>query len=81
MGRGLDAEKRSFKGGRGVYGCMRERMDAADWCVAAPRTVGFRFQTDNWLKVLSTPGLFLAVNGRKRGYLFLHLFIDTPQRR
>ena len=60
-----------------MYECMRERMGAADWCVAAPRTVRFRFQTDNWLKVLSTSGLFLAVNGRKRVYLFLHLFIDT----
>ena len=54
-----------------MYECMRERVGAADWCVAAPRTVRLRFQTDNWLKVLSTPGLFLAVNGRKRVYLFL----------
>ena len=25
-----------------VYGCMRERMGAADWCVAAPPTIRFR---------------------------------------
>ena len=53
MGRGLDAEKSSCKGGRGVYGCMRERMGAADWWVAPPPTIRFRFQTDNWLKVLA----------------------------
>ena len=61
-----------------MYGCMRERMGSADWCVAAPPTIRFRFQTDNWLKVvLSTLGFFLAVNGRKRVYLFLLLFIHS----
>ena len=61
-----------------MYVCMRERVGAADWCVAAPPSIRFRFQKDNWLKfLLSTPGSFLAVNGRKRVYLFLHLFIHS----
>ena len=63
-----------------MYGCMRERMGAADWCVAAPPTIRFRFQTDNWLKVLtySTLDFFLRSTVEKESiYFFFSSFTHS----